>query len=136
MSTTWVSNTSLARLPTSSYMACGSSSAARAAWTSFTMASSAARRFVSSNRRAFSSATLRLAASVVSRRTSVSENALVRSRFWSEMRPRSWPPEVSGARRTEREGSPWTGGDVSPRSASQREHVVDQHGLARFQQNL
>ena len=42
-----------------------------------------------STSRAFSRATLRLDASVVSSRTSDSLNAFVRSRFWSEMRPKT-----------------------------------------------
>ena len=65
---------------------------------------SSRRRCVSSNRRAFSSATLRLPAIVVSRRTSASLNACSRSRFWSEMTPgrlaaRDQRDEEHGSRR-------------------------------------
>ena len=65
MSTTWASKISWILSPTSSYIACMSSFAARPSWTLLMIASSAARslvsvssRFVSSNRRAFSRATL------------------------------------------------------------------------------
>ena len=64
-----------------------SSSPASASCTLLISASSAFRCRVSCTSRAFSSATLRLPASVVSRRTSVSVNAFVRSRFCSEIRP-------------------------------------------------
>ena len=70
--------------PTRSYIDCMSSFAARPCWTLLMIASSAARssvsvsrRFVSSNRRAFSSATLRLEASVVSSRTSDSRERVL-----------------------------------------------------------
>ena len=66
---------------------------------SLTIASSAARWRVSSTRRAFSRATLRLAASVVSRRTSASLKASVRSRFWSEMTTATLVAARSAARR-------------------------------------
>ena len=66
-----------------------SSSPAIASCTLLISASSAFRCRVSCTSRAFSSATLRLPASVVSRRTSFSSNAFVRSRFCSEIRPRT-----------------------------------------------
>ena len=70
------------------------------AWpTLLTIASSATRWRVSSISRAFSSATLRLAASVVSRRTSPSLKAFSRSRFWSEMTPRDLVRRRPAARR-------------------------------------
>ena len=82
MSTTWASKISWILSPTRSYIACMSSSAARPCWTPLMIASSAARssvsvssRFVSSNRRAFSSATPMLEASVLSSRSSASPNA-------------------------------------------------------------
>ncbi len=126
MSTTWASKISWILSPTSSYIDCMSRLADRPSWTLLTTASSAARssvsarrRFVSSNRRAFSRATLRLEASVVSRRTSESENAFVRSTFWSEIRPLISPPQMSGANRTDLVSSPWMAGFLTPRSRSQ-----------------
>ena len=78
MSTTWASKISWIRSPTRSYIACVSSFSARPRWTSLISASSALRCRVSSNSRAFSSATLRLPASVVSRRDiGVAERVLV-----------------------------------------------------------
>ena len=103
MSTTWASKISWILSPTTSYIACMSSCSARPRWTSLMIASSAARssvsvssRLVSSNRRAFSRATLRLAAIVVSSSTSASLNAASRSRFWSEITPRGSSPTTSG----------------------------------------
>src|SRR5438128_2416191 len=58
-----------------------------ASWTLLMSASSAFRCRVSWTSRAFSSATLRLPESVVSRRSSESVNACSRSRFWSEITP-------------------------------------------------
>ena len=67
MSTVWASKISAILSPTRSYIDCMSRFAARPCWTLLMIASSAARssvsvsrRFVSSNSRAFSSATLRL----------------------------------------------------------------------------
>ena len=90
-------------------------SAARPSWTLLMIASSAARslvsvsrRFVSSNSRAFSSATLRLEASVVSSRTSDSLNASLAI----EVLERDHAPDLAAddERREERPtcaGSPW-----------------------------
>ena len=93
------------------------SSCEAAAWpTSLTIASSLARWRVSPTRRAFSRATLRLAARVVSNRSSDSLKALVRSRFWREMPPRTSEPAMSGAKRPDagsRDSGTW------PRSAIQ-----------------
>ena len=69
---------------------------------------SVSRRFVSSKRRAFSSATLSSPASVVRSRTSESLNALTRSMFWIEIRPRTSPPTIIGAMSTDMAISPWT----------------------------
>ena len=81
-----VSNTSRSLSPTRSMIAWKSSSAARPCWMLLMTASSAvrcsvslSRRCVSSKRRAFSSATPMLAASVSSSRTSDSPNAFSRS---------------------------------------------------------
>jgi hypothetical protein len=101
------------RSPTASMIAWKSSCLASAVPISLTTASSALRcsvsprrRFVSSNRRTFSSATLRLAASVVSRRTSASLNASSRSRFCSEMTPVTSAPLISGTNNTDLAASP------------------------------
>ena len=90
MSTTCVSKMAWILSPTRSYIACMSSSAARPSWTLLMIASSAARwsvsvrrRFVSSNSRAFSSATPMLAASVLSSRSSASLKACA----WMLSRP-------------------------------------------------
>ena len=93
------------------------SSCAAAAWpTSLMMASSLARCRVSPTRRAFSSATLRLAASVVRSRSSEPLNAFVRSTFWSEMLPRTSAPTIRGAKSMDFAGSPLTTFCASPRS--------------------
>ncbi len=125
MSTTCASKSSWILSPTKSYIDCMSRFWASPCWTLLIIASSAARssvwprrRFVSSKRRALSSATLRLVARVLSTRTSRSLNALVRSRFWSEMRPVTLPPDISGAKSIERAGSPWMTGHRTPCSAS------------------
>ena len=126
MSTTWASKISMTVSPTRSYIAWMSSRRARPSWTRLTIDSSAARssasassRRVSAISRAFSRATVRLAARVVSRRTSPSLNASVRSRFWREMPPRTSPPTIIGTRTIDRDGSPWTIGIESPRARSQ-----------------
>ena len=81
MSSTWASKISRSRSPTRSYIAWMSSCAARPCWTSLMIASSAARssasvrsRFVSSNRRAFLSATPIDEATVASSRSVESSN--------------------------------------------------------------
>ncbi len=83
-------------------------------------ASSAFRCRVSSNSRAFSSATLRLPAIVVSRRTSASLNAFSWSRFWSEIRPVASPPTMRGTKSTDIAGSPEPMSDDSPTSSTDR----------------
>ena len=103
MITTWASKISAILSPTSSYIACMSNSAARPCWTLLMIASSAARsllsasrRFVSSNRRTFSSATLREPASVVSSRTSAGPKASNSSMLWMEITPVFAPPPLRG----------------------------------------
>ncbi len=103
---TCASKISWSRSPTRSYIACISRFSARPRWTSLMSASSALRWRVSSNSRAFSSATLRLPARVVRSRTSASLNACSRSRFWSEIRPVASPPTRSGTNSTDIGGSP------------------------------
>ena len=106
MSTTCASKISCRRSPTRSYIACASSFSASPRWTALISASSALRWRVSSKRRAFSSATLRLPARVVSNRTSLSPNAPSRSRFCNEITPVARPPTTSGAKTADRGGSP------------------------------
>src|SRR5438045_37116 len=89
-------------------MACISNSPARASWTLLISASSAFRCRVSCTSRAFSSATLRLPASVISRRWSASVNACSRSKLSSAMTPVARPPVTSGTNRIDFGVSPAT----------------------------
>ena len=88
------------------------SAASRSSWldrawpTSLTVASSASRWRVSSIRRTFSRATLRLAASVVNSSTSESLKACSRSMFWREITPRASSPTRSGTQSAESGCSP------------------------------
>ena len=89
--------------PTSPKMASMSSFEARPSCTLLMMASSAflcsvslSRRCVSSKRRAFSRATLKLPASVSSRRTSESVNAFSRRTSLNWINPRACSPTING----------------------------------------
>ena len=69
------------------------------------------RRWVSSNRRALSSATLAALTMVVKSVMSDSTKAFSRSRFCSEITPRHLPSKIRGTKRQDFGGSPWrTGG--------------------------
>ena len=114
MSTIWASKIAWILSPTRSYIACRSSFWARPCWTSLISASSAARsfvsassRFVSSNSRAFSSATPMLVASVLSSRSSVSENASFSSRS-SATTPVTRSPLMIGTPRNDSVSEPPT----------------------------
>ena len=114
-----------------------SSSPAIASCTLLISASSAFRCRVSCTSRAFSSATLRLPASVVSRRTSLSENAFVRSKFWSEMRPRTSSAGDRAERRAPRAPArPRQHGIGSPRSPPGRGTSLIRTGALRLEQSL
>ena len=102
-------NTSRSLSPTTSYTPWRSSRRASAGWTALMIASSAARcsvslsrRCVSSNSRAFSSATPMLAATVDSRRTSASPKASSRSWFSTMTVPRKRSPENIGTKTDDR----------------------------------
>ena len=102
MSTTWASKIAWILSPTSSYMAPISSLLARPSWTPLMIASSAARwsvsarrRFVSSNRRAFSRATPMLETIVVRIRSSRSSKASGRIDS-SETTPMTSSPAMIG----------------------------------------
>ena len=101
------------------------------------MASSAARwsvsrssRLVSSKRRAFSSEALRLAAIVVSSRTSPSSKAYSRSRFCSDTTPATLSSTRRGTNTSERDGSPLMATGLPYRSAGGVRIVVDEQRLA------
>ena len=101
-------NASWSWSPSRSIRASSCNCSASACPTLFTIASSAARWRVSSNSRAFSSATLRLPARVVSSPTSLSLKACSRSRFCSEMTPVACPPTTSGTKTADFGASPWS----------------------------
>ncbi len=96
MSTVCASKIAPMRWPTRSYIACISRFSAKPRCTSLMRASSALRWRVSSNSRAFSSATLRLPAIVVRSRTSASLKACSRSMFCNVILPIASRPTMSG----------------------------------------
>ena len=115
------SNASVSFSPTIVSRGASSTSVVSASPTLLMVASSATRFCVSSMSRAVRSATLRLAARVVSSETSRSSKACSRSRFWREIVPRISSPTSSGTKMADSAGSPlmWSGCPSSrPRSRS------------------
>ena len=134
--TTWASKMSRSRSPTRSYIACISRFSARPRCTSLMSASSALRWRVSSNSRAFSSATLRLPASVVRSRTSASLNACSRSMFWSEISPVARSPTRSGTKTEDLGASPAITRGWPTSADSSLDVVVDDDRLSRLERDL